>query len=232
VSHDVAAFSAARGGLPVSKIRVIPNGVDVTAFADAARADLSHFGIPRGARTLLFVGRLDPQKDPFVLLAATKDLLRQHSDLHLLLVGDGPLGEPLRAWVAKENLAERIHFAGRRNDVPSILRASEIFILPSLWEGLPNVVLEAMAAGVPVVATRVEGIGDLLIDDRTGRVVPPESSDALGEAISHLLADPEQAHRLAHNAQVFVRDNFAWNEIVENYEKLYGELLDPPARPA
>ena len=98
-------------------------------------------------------------------------------------------------------------------------RAAEIFILPSLWEGLPNVVLEAMAAGVPVVATRVEGIGDLLIDDRTGLVVPPESSGAISEAISRLLLDPEHAHRLVHNGQVFVRDNFAWTTIVETYEK-------------
>jgi glycosyltransferase involved in cell wall biosynthesis len=155
VSQDVAAFSAARGGLPISKIRVIPNGVEARLFAEAQPADLGQFGIPQGTRTLLFVGRLDPQKGPFVLMAAARELLPHHNGLHVLVVGDGPLAENLRKWVAKENLSDHIHFAGRRNDVPSLLRAVELFVLPSLWEGLPNVVLEAMAAGVPVVASRV-----------------------------------------------------------------------------
>lgn len=225
VSQDVAAFSAARGGLPVSKIRVIPNGVDARLFAEAPPADLGQFGIPAGSRTLLFVGRLDPQKGPFVLMAAARELLPRHNGLQLLLVGDGPLAENLRKWIAKENVSSRIHLAGRRNDVPSLMRAAEIFVLPSLWEGLPNVVLEAMAAGVPVVASRVEGISDLLIDDRTGLIVPPNSSGDLVEAIDRLLTDPQQAHRMGHSAQQYVRTEFAWEGVVQKYAALYGELL-------
>lgn len=225
VSQDVAGFSAARGGLPVSKICVIPNGVDAARLGEAPRADLAQFGIPPASRTLLFVGRLDPQKGPFVLLAAAKDLLARYSDLHVLLVGEGPLGEKLRAWVAKENLPSRIHFAGRRNDVPSLFRAADLFVLPSLWEGLPNVVLEAMAAGVPVVATRVEGVSDLLIDGRTGLIVPPDSAADLGEAIDRLLVDPDHARQMARNAQHFVRERFAWEHVIDQYEQLYLELL-------
>jgi glycosyltransferase involved in cell wall biosynthesis len=225
VSQDVAAFSAARGGLPISKLRVIPNGVEAHLFAEAPPADLGQFGIPPGSRTLLFVGRLDPQKGPFVLMAAARELLPHHNDLHVLLVGDGPLAENLRKWVAKENLSDRIHFAGRRNDVPSLLRAAEIFVLPSLWEGLPNVVLEAMAAGIPVVASRVEGISDLLTDDRTGLIVPPNSAPDLIEAIDRLLADPQHAHQMGHSAQQHVRTEFAWDGIVEKYAALYREFL-------
>jgi glycosyltransferase involved in cell wall biosynthesis len=225
VSQDVAAFSAARGGLPIDKIRVIPNGVDARAFAEAEPADLRQFGIPPGSRTLLFVGRLDPQKGPFVLMAAARELLPRHSDLHLLLVGDGPLAENLRKWVAMETFSDRIHFAGRRTDVPSLMRAANLFVLPSLWEGLPNVVLEAMAAGVPVVASRVEGISDLLTDDRTGLVVPPNSAPDLIAAIGRILADPQHAHQMGHSAQQYVRTEFAWDGIVEKYVSVYGQFL-------
>jgi starch synthase (maltosyl-transferring) len=225
VSQDVAAFSAARGRLPVSKIRVIPNGVDAARLAEAPRAELAQFGIPPASRTLLFVGRLDPQKGPFVLLTAVKDLLPRHPELHVLMVGDGPLGEKLRTWVAKENLQSRIHFAGRRNDVPSLFRAADLFVLPSLWEGLPNVVLEAMAAGIPTVASRVEGISDLLIDGRTGLIVPPNSPPDLAEAIARMLADPQQARRMAREAQRIVQERFTWQNVVEQYEQTYRELL-------
>jgi glycosyltransferase involved in cell wall biosynthesis len=225
VSQDVAAFSAARGGLPVAKIRVIPNGVDAARLAEAQPADLTQFGIPAGSRTLLYVGRLDPQKGPFVLMAAVRELLPRYPEVHVLVVGDGPLGVKLRAWATKVGLSERVHFIGRRNDVPSLMRAAEIFVLPSLWEGLPNVVLEAMAAGVPVIASRVEGISDLLVDDRTGIVVPANSSAALVEAIDRLLSDPQHAHQMAHSAQHYVREQFAWDHVVEMYGAVYAELL-------
>jgi glycosyltransferase involved in cell wall biosynthesis len=225
VSQDVAAFSAERGGLAPSKICVIPNGVDASVLAEAPPADLGQFAIPAGSRTLLFVGRLDPQKGPFVLLAAVKELLPRHSDLHVLFVGDGPLGQRLRGWVTEENLSSRIHFAGRRNDVPSLLRAAEIFALPSLWEGLPNVVLEAMAAGVPIVASRVEGISDLLTDGRTGLVVPADSPGELAEAIERLLGDRECARQMGGNAQSFVQEQFEWSRVVARYDELYRELL-------
>jgi starch synthase (maltosyl-transferring) len=226
VSEDVAAFSAARGKLPVSKICVIPNGIDAAKVAEAAPADLTQFGIPAGSRTLLFVGRLDPQKGPFVLMAAVRELCSRHAGLQVLLVGDGPLRDTLHAWVAKENLASRIHFAGRRNDVPSLLRAANLFVLPSLWEGLPNVVLEAMAAGTPIVASRVEGISDLLVDDRTGLIVPPNSAGDLAEAIDRLLADPEHARQMGHSAQHFVRERFTWDHVITQYEQLYTALLN------
>jgi glycosyltransferase involved in cell wall biosynthesis len=225
VSQDVAAFSAACGGLPVSKIAVIPNGVDAAKLAEASPADLTQFGIPPGSQTLLFVGRLDPQKGPFVLMAALRELFPRRADLHGLVVGDGPLRDTLHAWVAKENLSSRVHFAGRRTDVPSLLRAADLFVLPSLWEGLPNVVLEAMAAGTPVVASRVEGISDLLVDDRTGLIVPPNSASDLAAAIDRVLADRNESRQMAHRAQAFVRQHFTWDHVVGQYEELYRQLL-------
>jgi glycosyltransferase involved in cell wall biosynthesis len=225
VSRDVAAFSADTGRLPADKISVIPNGVDAAELASASRADLTPLGIPTGARTLLFVGRLDPQKGPFLLLMSVKDLLPIYPELHVLFVGDGPLREELRAWVQRAGLESRIHFAGRRNDVPSLLRAADLFVLPSAWEGLPNVLLEAMAAGVPVIATAVEGVSDLLVDHETGLMVPPNSPRDLAGAITVLLASPLQSRKMAESAQHVAAERFKWKEIVAQYEHLYEGLL-------
>ena len=141
VSRDVAEFSTNPGGLPRAKIRVIPNGVDYERFANAAPTDLTQFGVPRGSRVLLFVGRLDPQKGPLQLLEAAAELFADHADLHLMMVGDGPLASELREWTRARNLQSRIHFAGRQENIAGLMRAADLFVLPSQWEGLPNVVL-------------------------------------------------------------------------------------------
>ncbi len=244
VSRDVADFSANVGGLPSAKLCVIPNGVDVERFANAAPADLAPFGVPPGSRVLLFVGRLDPQKGPFELLHASEQLFVDHADVHLLMVGDGPLAPELRAWTHAKNLEKRIHFAGRQSNIAGLMRAADVFVLPSRWEGLPNVVLEAMAAGTPVVATAVEGIRDLLGDGRWGRVVPviraagdaapnnpevPRSVGAGGEnglaaALRATLADREQSLAAAVESQSIVKKRFTWPIVAAAYEQLYFEL--------
>jgi glycosyltransferase involved in cell wall biosynthesis len=225
VSRDVAEFSANHGGLPRAKIRVIPNGVDFERFANAAPADLTQFGVPRGSRVLLFVGRLDPQKGPLRLMEAASELFAEFRDLHLLMVGDGPLAAELRAWTRDRNLESRIHFAGRQHNVAGLMRASELFVLPSRWEGLPNVVLEAMAAGTPVVATAVEGIRDLLEDGKSGIVVPSNGEGQLTEAIRRAIRESPQIKALAATAQAIVRERFTWQLIALEYDRLYAELL-------
>jgi glycosyltransferase involved in cell wall biosynthesis len=191
----------------------------------ASRADLTPLGIPTGARTLLFVGRLDPQKGPFLLLMSVKDLLPIYPELHVLFVGDGALRDELKAWVQRAGLESRIHFAGRRSDVPSLLRAADLFVLPSAWEGLPNVLLEAMAAGTPVIATAVEGVSDLLVDHETGLVVPSNSPRDLAGAITVLLASPLQSRKMAEAAQHVAAEQFKWQDVVAQYEQLYDKLL-------
>lgn len=225
VSRDVAAFSTGKGRLPAAKIHVIPNGVDAAQFAQAVPADLTPFGIPKGSRTVLFVGRLDQQKGPFVLLEAVKDLLPTHADVHVLFVGDGPQREKLHAWAREKKLDARVHFVGRRHDVPSLLRSAALFVLPSLWEGLPNVVLEAMAAGVPVIASGVEGIGELIEHEKTGLVVTPDSPSRLAAAMRWCLENPEAAQRMATEAQHHVISQFTWDHVTSQYEQIYSQLL-------
>ena len=226
VSQAVADFSAACGGLPARKTTVIPNGVDAQRFASAAPADLSEFDIPAESRTVLFVGRLDPQKGPFVLLEAAEGLLATYDKLHVLLVGDGPLRDRLGAWVQERNLGARIHFAGRQADVAPLLKAAVCLVLPSRWEGMPNVVLEAMAAGLPVVATDVEGTTELIQDRQTGLLIPPDSPRELAAAVTLLLSDPEQARAMSAAAQVVVSESFTWDILLQRFEQLYRSLLE------
>jgi starch synthase (maltosyl-transferring) len=225
VSRDVADFSTSGGGLPSSKIHVIPNGVDYERFANAEPADLTQFGAPRGSRVLLFVGRLDPQKGPLQLLEAAAELFADHADLHLVMVGDGPLASELREWTRARSFESRIHFVGRQENIAALMRAADLFVLPSRWEGLPNVVLEAMAAGTPVVATAVEGVRDLLGEGKFGVVVPLNGEPRLSEAIRAALRQNEPGREAAQMAQRLVREKFTWPLVVAEYERLYAEIL-------
>jgi glycosyltransferase involved in cell wall biosynthesis len=228
VSRDVADFCTTLGSLPSEKIRVIPNGVDFERYANAAPADLTQFGVPQGSRVLLSVGRLDPQKGPLQLLEAAAELFGDHSDLQLVMVGDGPLAAELRAWTSERDLASRVHFVGRQANIAGLMRAANVFVLPSQWEGLPNVVLEAMAAGTPVVARAVEGIRDLVVNGKSGVVVPLSGEPQLAEAIRGALGSPERARAMAIEAQRIVQERFTWSSVAADYERLYAQLLAGP----
>jgi glycosyltransferase involved in cell wall biosynthesis len=225
VSESVAEFARMEGGLPARKLVVIPNGVDAARFAEASPADLVPFGIPRSARTLLFVGRLDFQKGPELLIEAADRVLTAHADAHVLLVGDGPLRARLAAQAQQTAVADRIHFAGARSDVPMLMRASYALVLPSRWEGLPNVVLEAMSAGLPVVATAVEGTREVVKSGETGWLVPPDSVDALADALDRLLSHYEGVPAIARRAQDAVQERFTWCGATRSYVDLYRSLL-------
>lgn len=226
VSQSVADFSRTASRLPDQKMSVIPNGVDVELYANAPPADLSGFGISENHKTALFVGRLDPQKNPSLVLEAMEYLKDRHPELHLLLVGDGPLRKHLESWVCEHHLTERIHFAGRREDVPELMKASDLFVLSSRWEGMPNVVLEAMAAGLPVVATRVEGTGELIQQNETGLLVSGPGSESISEAVHKLLSAPEEAREMGLRAQKHVLQDLTWDIVVEKYDALYRSLIE------
>lgn len=225
VSRDVAEFSIRDGRLSPEKVIVIPNGVDVDRFASAPPADLAEFGIPARSRVILSVGRLDPQKGPDVLLEAFLLLASRYAAAHLLLVGSGPMADALQRAAREYGLEQRVHFAGWRGDVPELMRAASILALPSRWEGMPNVVLEAMAAGLPVVASRVEGIGDLVRDGETGRLVEPDHPDAVAAALGELLADSGRRSAMGLAAQTTAAQQLSWDRVAAAYDELYTALL-------
>ncbi len=230
VSQAVAAFSIDQGGLPAVKTISIPNGVDASHFETARPADLSRFGIPRKGRVILFVGRLDPQKAPGDLLAAFERVAETFSDIHLLFVGHGPLESTLRRQVdgLPSELQARVHIAGWQEDIPAILKAGTCLAVPSLWEGMPNVVLEAMASGLPVIATNVDGTTELLIPGETGWLVPPQSPEKLASALRQVLSHAADARNIAENAQTLCTKQFTWDTVAHRYEHIFRELCDQP----
>jgi glycosyltransferase involved in cell wall biosynthesis len=225
VSQAVANFSISHAGIPSEKVVVIPNGVDVRRFAEARPADLQPFGIPPESPVLLTVGRLDPQKGLADLIEAAAIVAPKFPAAHFLLVGEGPERGAIERLIREKGLADRVHLAGWRPDVPELLAAGSVLILPSHWEGMPNVILEAMAAGLPVAATQVEGTSELVVEGQTGFLVPVKSPQALADAISKMLAVPAFAKALGASGRERVTAEFSWERMVARYESLYESLI-------
>lgn len=226
VSEAVAEFSIERGGLNRGKTIVIPNGVDFARFSTAQPADLAEFGIPAESRVVVAVGRLDPQKGLTYLLEGMRSVVLHDDKRHLLLVGDGPQRDELIAMAKRLGIAEHVHFAGRRSDVPEILQACDCLVLASLWEGMANVVLEGMAAGIPVVATRVEGTAEQISDGVDGVLVTAASAEELAQGLETLFCNPARAADFVEKAQAKVSEHFTWDKVVAAYARLYHDIVN------
>ncbi len=239
-AHHVVANSSAGAerlrseGVPIQRISVIRNGLDLAAFAPRPSP-------PRGHRVIC-VGRLRPEKAHELLIAAIARLRSSWRDVTLRLVGDGPREPALRQLAGSLGVLDRVEFMGLREDVPALLRDSDIFVLPSRIEASPNAALEAMAVGLPVVASAVGGIPEAFTSGTTGLLVPPDSVDALAGAVGQLFEHPLQAERLGLAARRHVETHYSFTHMVASFETLYlSELarrgyksgpLAPPARPA
>ncbi|NQU21760.1 MAG: glycosyltransferase [Candidatus Nealsonbacteria bacterium] len=226
VSRSVARFAQQRMGLPAEKLVVIPNGVDTDRYPAEKRADLRQLGIGPDRCVVTFAGRLDRQKGPQWLIDSAPDWLSRLPECDLLLVGEGPLRAKLERACRRHGICDRVHFAGHRDDMPEILAASDLLVLPSAWEGMPNVVLEAMAAGLPVVATDVEGLRELLGPAADQQTVPYGRSKALADRIVELITTPLAATRLGAENQARAREMFQLQQMVTAYEDLWQELVD------
>ncbi|HVC95459.1 MAG TPA: glycosyltransferase [Pirellulales bacterium] len=224
VSQAVRDFSIAQGRLVRERMVVIPNGVDLTRFDRAPAADLTRAGVPAGRRVVTYVGRLDRQKGLSGLLDGARSWLDRLSEHDLLLVGDGPQRSELEAEVRRLELAERVHFTGWRDDVAEILRASRLLVLPSRWEGMPNVVLEAMAARLPVVATDVEGVRELLGSQAGAQTVARGDMPAFADRIVGIMSDPALAARLGDENRARAESCFSLDAMIASYCALYARL--------
>lgn len=229
VSRAALEFQSRKTGLPESRFTVIPNGVDTARFAEPGRSrdDVrAALGVPSGARVVGSVGRLDPQKGYRYLIPAFAELAAEADDLDLVIAGDGPERRRLEALAGRSGCAGRVHLLGRREDVPDLLHAFDVFAMPSIYEGFGLTAVEAMAAGVPVVASAVDSLPEILgageRGGRVGRLVPPRRPDKLAEAIGDVLARPpgEQVERARHRA----RQEYDVAKMVERYAELYDSL--------
>jgi len=209
--------------IPRRKLLTIPNGIEGRLFDGAVdRAALrDSMGVPRDAELLLLGARLEPQKGITYLIQAMARLAASRPRLHLALGGIGSLRESLEAEARELGVADRVHFLGVRLDMPSLLRAADIFVLPSNWEGLPMIVLEALGARCPIVATSVGGVPSAVRDGETGTLVPPQNPDALAAALATMLDYPDEAARRAGNGRRLFDDTFSAAAMARAYEQLY-----------
>lgn len=227
VSEGVArSFTA--GGVPDELVAVVRNGILEPRPGGPKPALLARLGLPATARVLLTVGRLDEQKGYPGLLAAAERVLPRHPDVHFLLVGEGPQEDEIRQAVVSPGLAGRVQLLGQRDDVHDLLHASYALVSPSLYEGLPLVVLEAMAAGLPVVGTRVTGTEEAVEDGVTGRLVPAADPDALAQALLGLLEDPETAAAWGAAGRRRFEAKFTAERMVSETLKVYEDIAHLP----
>jgi glycosyltransferase involved in cell wall biosynthesis len=211
------------------RLAVIPNAVDAAAELDENRAPRSVLGAPPDALAALYVGRLDPQKGVDVLLHAVARAHRVLPHLHLSLAGIGPDQDALVNLARQLGVDSRTHFLGWRNDVPALLGAADLFVMPSRWEGMPNALLEAMAAGLPVIATRAQGSTELVRDGETGKLIAIDQPDELADAMVSLGNDPALRRRYGRTGREFAHREFSLERMIGRYLALYDSLLS--ARP-
>lgn len=219
---------ADRGGLDRAKIEVIHNGIDLgllPPFDPDRRAARVALGFDPARRLVAQIGRLEPQKDYPTFLAAAALVAAAVDDVDFLVVGEGRQDASLREEAARLGIAPRVRFTGVRHDVPALLGAVDVLALTSRFEGLPNVVIEAMATGAVAVATDVGGARELVVPGETGCIVPVARPDAVAQAILGLLAAPAEAMRLAVAARARIVERFTMDAMVRRTEAAYATLL-------
>lgn len=209
-----------RGGLDPSKIVVVGNGIEVEAFRPG-------MGTGTVEPLVTTVSVLREGKGIEVLLEAAPAILEAHPRARFLVVGDGPLREALATRAERLGLGDRVIWAGFRRDVPALLAASDLFVLPSLADAYPTALMEAMAAGLPTVSTRAGGIPEIVDDPRTGRLVPPGDPEALARAVSGLLSSPAERDALGRAAREEAVARFSTAAWAERLERIYEEAARP-----
>ncbi|MGH9750997.1 MAG: glycosyltransferase [Candidatus Polarisedimenticolia bacterium] len=227
VSEGLRAFLRRSEHLPSGKLIVLPNAVDpgiATAAPPRERAR-ALLGLHDFDPILGTVGRLAPQKGQIDLLRAMPEVLRAFPGAACVLAGDGPIRAELEQETRRLGIAGRVVFLGFRSDVPAVLRALDLFVLPSRWEGMPLALLEAMALGLPVVAARAVGTGEVVRDGENGLLVEPGDVAGLAAAIVALRRNPERAARLGEAGRRAVVERHSLEAAAARVDRLYRRLL-------
>jgi sugar transferase (PEP-CTERM/EpsH1 system associated) len=215
-------------GFAPRRVEVIYNGVDLQRIASGAahrvetRASL---GLRPDQIVLIHVARLDYLKDHATAVSAVKQLVDDVPNLRYVIVGDGPLRSSIEKQVEQESLQNHVLFLGTRQDIPQLLAMSDIFVLPSVSEGIPLVLIEAMAAGLPVVATAVGGVPEMIDSGVQGILVPPRSAGALADALRTLIRNPALRQAMSAAGKVRARERFGEESMLERYRELFRDCL-------
>jgi len=214
------------------KIIHIPNGVDTNKF-NIYRKEFTRkkFGFKKEDFIIGIVARLDPIKNHKTLISAFKEIVTIHPNTNLIIVGDGPLRNKLENQTYQLGIKNKIIFMGERSDVPEILRTFDVFVLPSLNEGMSNTILEAMATGIPVIALNVGGNPELVINRETGFLFPTNDVESLVQKIKTYILHPELKQKHGYNARKRAEEKFSLDQMVQRYEELYLELVERKLKP-
>lgn len=221
VSKDTARRLETLFGWPREKITVVYNGVSVPTRPQPPDAKLRTRLLGRHRAVLLVPARLDPLKGHEFILEAARSL----DGVHVLIAGDGPERGRLEALTDRLGLTDRVTFLGFRDDMPQLLACADVAVLPSLAEGFPLAVLEAMTAMTPLVATAIGGTDEAIVDGVTGTLVPPRDAVTLATAVEQVLAQPAEARRRAEAAAAAVATEFSADRMVARVESVYEQLL-------
>ena len=229
VSKGVAGFTAQTGKIPQRKICVIPNGIEIAGFENAQKSDLMQTDCLPDTRKVIVIGRLHQQKGIDWLLQTLPRWLEPRPHCKLLIVGDGSERTHLEQIAAKLPCRDRVHFLGHRRDVPELLAVSDLLLLPSRWEGMPNAVMQAMAAGLPVVATEVEGIDELLLQQPNSQADSTSSpqtcqfgdTDTFASKINRFLDDEDFGKKTGKRNQEYIQQYLTIGQMVDDYERIW-----------
>ena len=216
-NSPAAAAILREEGIPSPAVALISNGVDAAAYAEPAPR--------RAVRRVITVANLRPEKSHETLIAAAAQLAASCPDLRYQIVGDGSRRQELEALAQARGVGGIIEFLGHREDVPALLAAADVFVLPSRSEAFPNGAIEAMAAGLPVVACAVGGLLDLIETGRTGILVPPSDPEPLAAALRSLYEHPERAQAMGGEARREVHARYSFERMVAAFEDLYDTEL-------
>ena len=230
VSQGVRDYVIEQCALDPAKVRVVANGIDLARIQEhRPRAEVRReLRITEDARVVGLVARLDHwgkgHQELFRALAGLKD----RYPLEALIIGGGRREAELRQLAAELGLGPRVNFLGQRRDIPDLLAALDILVLPSYSEGVSLALLEAMAAGLPVIATAVGGLPEVVTDEVNGLLIPPRDPEALARALARLLADPDFARRLGEQARAEVEAHYSLERLGREINEIYGELSGSP----
>ncbi len=224
VSEANKRYLVEQKGLPEKKIVVVHNGCDLNRFDPRRRAPAGlkeSLGFGQHDPVLVVIARLEPQKGHRVLLDALAIVRGTFPAARLVCVGEGALETELKEYTRALKLGDAVYFVGYQNDVTDWLALADVFVLPSFYEGLPLVAIEALAAGRPVIATAVDGTPEVVVDGKTGLTVPPGDASRLAQGICRVLTEPELRHRLAEAGRLWVLERFSRNQQILRTQEFY-----------
>jgi glycosyltransferase involved in cell wall biosynthesis len=230
VSNQTKEYHRTRGKIQPSKIITLHNGIDILKFTNIPEEKRKNIRelhtLPSDGKIILTVAVLREKKGIQYFLSALPEILSEHPKTYYLIVGDGEYRQNLEQIVKDKSLQKNVLFAGHKTNVPEYLAACDLFVLPTLIDAFPTVLLEAMAAKKPIIASNVGGVPEIIEDEFSGLLVSPTDSDQLKKSCNLLLSNPQKADYLAENGHKIALEKFSINKQVEQLVKIYLEIIN------